>query len=200
MSNGLSVIRCTVFCAVIAFVGYLILYMEMYRGMDIFHTQILTLINNDIDNKLQTTITHHINHKSNISHLPYKLLIGIGSTKSGSTYFQALLQKAVTYLPSTHLRHFQYLISGETHFFTECSSICSFDEYLKTLINSNQINTTKSLILSEKTPIYFHNQIASTLLTFYSNLYGNIYFFCITAESNSSILEQYVDDYKGKLH
>ena len=175
------------FCCVICFsallcISYIIIYMELYQGVDVVSSTLLSIITEDTDRKIQFTIDFHIRSQPNVSsHFPpFKLLIGIGAVKCGTTYFQKLLRKAVTHLSDAHLQHFEYAIHGETHFFTECDSwfqrssrpMCTLAEYLSLLTKHTNLSAlnNKTLILSEKTPIYFQNGVASKLLPFYANL------------------------------
>eukprot|EP01083_Nonionella_stella_P039658 107852_1 len=175
---------CCVSFTLIALVLYLVIYIEMYEGADIVHGKVLHMINEDMDRKSDLTIQYHLNLSKQNMHIAdthFKILIGIGAVKCGTTYFQKLFRESIYYLPIHHTQQFAYHIHGETHYFTNCHR-CTFKDYYELLMQGTPANNThnKQMILSEKTPIYLHNQLASNLLTFYSNLYHkNIYFYII---------------------
>ena len=164
--------------------------MEFYQGVDIIRTHMVSIVNQQRDKQTEESINYHLHTKNMIpSNITFKLLIGIGGVKCGTTYFELLLHEAAFHLSPQHLKKFEYHIHKETHYFTHPERLpyddkwlCSFPNYLDVLLN-NAIRTDfaalphtdndKTVILADKVPIYFQNQLASNLLTFYANLYND---------------------------
>ena len=170
------------------------LYIELFLGFEGAFTRISTRFN-----------THH--HAARVQRaidqwdpttpvLPstarhidkFKVLIGIGAIKCGTTFFQYALRRRCHQMEMNNnqsIHHYIFRIR-ESHFFEECTD-CSFKEYIAHFNDDGNVmddplasrdSSNRIWIFSEKTVTYFDDYNVAHLLSFYGHRY-DLYFYVV---------------------